>query len=205
MSTLLSGLAGTHYIQTLDQYVGHAAPHFQASLFDEHRPPPDTPSMTAMVDEITRVLGTHHLHVQPSAIYLLYTSNAPKNASSVNFCAWHSWFHTEHATSAFAYLPNIPGSTSFARCTPDYGPETVTSRYSMPTRSLAESTIHEVAEAMTDPSDHGWFGAFGTEVGDLCRIKPMDQRAATVALGGPDNVWVLPTLWDNVGGRCAGG
>jgi hypothetical protein len=188
---LLDGFGGSTYLAIANQYMrgGTAASKFVASYFDPSAPPGHSPSTAMIVNEVSKVLAANNLTPDPSAVYLVYTSNFPH----ANFCAWHSAGTIGSTTVQVGYMPN---TTGVAGCDPGnlYNANT----YSEGTRSLADSTAHEFMEATTDPVPlTGWADKNGQEIGDKCNFV----YSAAVTLSNR-STWQLQEEWSNSAGGC---
>jgi hypothetical protein len=194
MTALLSGFANSTYLATANQYMGTTATtQFMGAYSDTTAPPKTGPNVSTIVNEVASVLATHGLTAEPSAVYLVYTSNLPK----VNYCAWHAAGTIGTTTVQVGYLPNTSLTTG---CFPSSGWFSSTTSYSYGTRSIADNTAHEFMEAITDPvPPTGWVDANGAEIGDKCNFVYLGP----VTLSGANNVWQIQSEWSNATGACA--
>jgi len=80
---------------------------------------------------------------------------------SAGYCAWHSYGTCNNVPVQFAFFFNLDGD---AGCDPqDTRPD-----HSQGLAALANVSAHELAEAMTDPRNGGWYDSSGAENGDKC-------------------------------------
>ena len=191
---LLGGFGGSNYLAIADQYMpgGTTSSSFVQSFVDTSAPPSHSPSVGAIVNEVAKVLTANGKTPDPTAVYLVYTSNYPH----ANFCAWHSAGSIEGATVQVGYMPN---TTGVGGCDP--GNKYNSNTYSQGTRALADATAHEFMEATTDPVPlSGWADKNGQEIGDKCNFN----FASTVTLHNGSK-WQLQQEWSNATGGCTQG
>jgi hypothetical protein len=192
MTALLSGLSGSSYLATANQYLGTTATTtFAGSLEDLSAPPKNGPNTSAIVDEVAKVLASYALSPNPNAVYLVYTSNLPK----VNYCAWHASGAINSTTVQVAYLPNTANTTG---CYPTTGWFSGLTNWSYGTRSIADNTAHEFMESITDPvPPTGWVDGNGLEIGDKCNFVYLAPVTLSV-----HNVWQIQSMWSDAAGGC---
>lgn len=139
------------------------------------------------LDISKEVLKMNPTSLDETAYYPVYT-DIPRG--SAKFCAWHSSFTTTDGKHIkFAFFFDIQNDTSCS----------VTGAYTEPslvTQSLANVSIHELAEAMTDPEITAWYDKNGLENADKCAWKFKE-----VTLN--QTKWILQGEWDNKIHGCA--
>jgi hypothetical protein len=126
----------------------------------------------------------------PNGIYLVFTSNFPH----VNYCAWHNVATANGATFQVAYIPNnalAPG------CSPYTVSNLHANSYSAGTVADADSTAHELMEAITDPHINAWYDQTGAEIADKCEYNY--QSVVTLTNGSN---WQIQSEWSNAIGGC---
>lgn len=128
--------------------------------------------------------------LSPDGYYPVYTDLKRGNAG---YCAWHSYGDVTVSGVTkrikFAFFFNLDGDSG---CTPSAS----SGSYSQGAQSLANVSIHEIAEAMTDPELNAWYDKQGYENADKCAWK-----MNTVTLTG-GKTWSLQGEWDNSTGTC---
>ena len=185
MATFFAGLNGSTYLKTALQYLRGAPLSATAgSVATDSSTPPAKVSTSTLGAEVAKLFPT----VDPSGIYVVFTSNFPKGGG---FCAWHGNTSVNGTAVSVAYMPNSTGVTG---CDPGNlfgvaGSEGL--------RSLADSTAHEVMESITDPQINAWYDKSGSEIGDKC----VWQYAAPVTLHN-NSVWQLQEEWSNAVSGC---
>jgi hypothetical protein len=190
LDALFNGLNGTSFLGIAQQYMRTAAvsASFGGNLFDSSSPPSSSPSTSAILNEVVKVVGQGNLN--PNAIYFVYTSNFPSQNS---FCAWHSGGTSNGVNVQFAYMPNTSGISG---CDPDGIANYYANSYSEGTRSLGNVTSHEFMEAITDAQISAWYDRRGSEIGDKCAWK------FTGAVQLASGTWGLQEEWSNSAGGC---
>ena len=189
LTSLLSGLGGSSYLQLAQQYMRGAAvtSSYVTSYDDVSSPPSHSPQVRTIVDEVAKMLGPTAVP-DPQAIYFVFTSNDPVKS----FCAWHSSGTVNGVTVQVAYLPNTDG---VAGCDPGdlFGANT----FGEGTRSIADSLAHEFMESVTDAVPvTGWADKNGAEIADKCNFV----YGAPVRVGKVS--WQLQEEWSNATGGC---
>src|SRR6476469_1827026 len=132
---------------------------------------------------------------QPDAkgVYFIFTATG---AGHVSYCAWHSYGSCSNGKPVqVAYMPNIDG---IAGCDPQ---DTYGTGHSQGLAAIANVTAHELAEAITDPRNGGWYDRSGNENGDKCAWS----FAGPVAFHYTDpltnvvtnSTWKLQMEWSN--------
>jgi uncharacterized membrane protein len=204
MDTFLEDLEGSHYIRIADQYMFGARAHtrFGGNLFDSSAPPAEPLALNAqgidvITPEVLKVLQDNGLKLDPTAIYMLFTSNFPTDAATQSYCAFHANTFSPDGTLFFlAYMPNPASALS------DCGsgdPLVTPNNYSAATRAMADSTAHEFMETITDPNGDAWINADGSEIGDLCVFLYQTWVPLT------DSRWKIQEMWSNQASGCVQG
>jgi hypothetical protein len=168
----LSDLDGSDYLHIADQYFFGQKAHtrFGGNFFDvSSNPPTQDPPTVDLVAEIYKVLVSNGQKPDPTAVYMLYTSNFPNENY---YCAFHDYDPAPDGTIIhLAYLPtptiNLLANDQMG-CPIDFDPLIKPNPYSDSTRGLADSTAHEFMETITDPNVDAWVDPNFTEIGDLC-------------------------------------
>ena len=191
LPTLFAGFNASPWLSIAGQYMRGASvsSSYVSTLTDTSAPPTRSPSTVTIVNEVTKVLGAHKIAASPSAVYLVYTSNFPKQNS---FCAWHSHGTSSGVDIAVAYMPN---TTGVAGCDP--GNLYNANSYSQGTRSLANVSSHEFMESITDKDINAWYDSSGSEIGDKCAW----MFSAPVPLSNGSK-WQLQEEWSNAMKGC---
>jgi hypothetical protein len=191
IAALFEGMNGASFLGIGTQYMcgATASSSFLTSLTDTSSSPPSRgPSTSTIVNEACKVINANGQLADPTALYLVYTSNFPAH---VSYCAWHSAGTCNGVIIQVAYMPNVTG---IAGCDP--GNNYSCNSYSQGTRSLANVSSHEFMEAITDPDLNAWYDSSGAEIGDKCAW----QFASCVNLTGGN--WQLQKEWSNSASGC---
>jgi len=191
LTSLAGGFNGSGFMKDIfPQYMrgAGATTGFVTSLYDSNTTPPSHgPSTSTIVNEACKMINGNGLTVDPTAVYVVLTSNFPKGA---NYCAWHSWGSCNGQTIQVAYMPNTTGVSG---CN---DPVLSCSGYSQGTNSIANVLSHEFSEAITDATGSAWYDNSGSEIGDKCAWK----FSACVKL--TTGSWQLQQEWSNAANGC---
>jgi hypothetical protein len=193
IDALFEGLNSSSFLGISTQYMrgdgGVSSSSFHTNLTDASSSPPSrAPSTSTIVNEACKVINANRLTADPSALYLVYTSNFPAH---VNYCAWHSDGTCNGVTIQVAYMPN---TTGIGGCDPGnlYNCNT----YTQGTRSLTNVSSHEFMEAVTDPDLNAWYDSSGSEIGDKCAWQ------FTSCVNLTTGNWQLQEEWSNSASGC---
>jgi hypothetical protein len=188
MASLFSGFNGSAYLGIAGQYMRGASisSSYGGTFIDTSAPPSRAPRTSEIGAEVCKLIA----HPDPSAIYFVFTSNAPKS----NYCAWHDKATCNGVTFQVAYVPNqglIPGCSPYTRS--NLGCNSLSDG----TVTSADSVAHEFMEAVTDPHIDAWYGS-GGEIADKCNFNY--QACVTLANG---STWQIQSEWSNAISGCA--
>ena len=146
---------------------------------------------SSVFDKVVSAVGFPNL--SNDGYYPVYT-DIPRGTAG--YCAWHSAGTVTSGgvskTIKFAFFFSLDGDSG---CDPN---DTRT-LYSQGTEALANVTIHELAEAMTDPQLNAWFDKQGYENADKCAWQ---FSTTPVYLAGDTAGWKLQGEWDNSKASC---
>ncbi len=187
MEQILAGFGGSSYLAIANQYLrgATATSTFAGSLVDTSAPPSKSLSVADLAAEVTAAVSAGHVTPGPSDIYLVFTTNFVNGGS----CAWHSSSTIGSALVQLAYLPNTSGVKACDAGTPFGG-------WSEGTRSVMDSSAHELMEAVTDAvPGTAWKDKNGAEIGDKC-----NATVGPVVLG--TTTWYLQPEWSNSAQGC---
>jgi hypothetical protein len=190
LTALASGLNGSSFLNGIfPQYmrVSGVATAYKQSLYDASAPPTRGPKTSTIVAEACKVISANGLNPDPTAIYMVLTSNFP---GRVNYCAWHSYGNCNGTTIQVAYLPNTTGVSG---CN---DPVFSCNGYSQGTNSIANVLSHEFSEAITDATASAWYDSSGSEIGDKCAWQ--FQSCVNLTSGS----WQLQMEWSNSRSGC---
>jgi hypothetical protein len=162
MESLLSGFNGSNYLGIAQQYMRGAsvATLYGGALVDTSAPPAKPPTTANIAAEVCKLFPSP----DPSAVYFVFTSNAPK----VNYCAWHASATCNGTTFQIAYVPNQ--ALLLSGCSPYLVANLGCNNLSEGTVASADSVAHEFMEAITDPQLNAWYDHGGAEIGDKCNF-----------------------------------
>jgi hypothetical protein len=188
MDALLGGLNGSSYLGIAQQYLRGASISTNEGRprTDASAPPRHGPSTAEIGAEVAKLVQ----QPDPNGIYLVFTSNYPH----VNYCAWHNVTSANGVTFQVAYIPNnalAPG------CSPYTVSNLHANSYSQGTVADADSTAHELMEAITDPHINAWYEQNGAEIADKCEYNY--QGIVTLA---NLTTWQIQSEWSNALGGC---
>jgi hypothetical protein len=193
MTTFLTGFGSSNLLQIAKEYMRGATPTatYKRAFIDTSTPT-SKPSSSALAAEIKKVLAANNATADANGIYVVFTSTFPKGNS---FCAWHDGATVNGTAIAEAFMPNPDGVTGCA--TPSTYDGT---GFSAATRSLADSTSHELMEAITDKTPSGntlaWIDNGGGEIADKCEFV----YGGPVRIGGLN--WEVQEEWSNAVSAC---
>ena len=190
LTALASGLNGSSFLNDIfPQYMRGrgVATAYKQSLYDASAPPTHGPKTSTIVAEACKVISANGLNPDPTAIYMVLTSNFP---GRVNYCAWHSYGNCNGTTIQVTYLPNTTGVSG---CN---DPVFTCNGYSQGTNSIANVLSHEFSEAITDATASAWYDSSGSEIGDKCAWQ--FQSCVNLTSGS----WQLQMEWSNSRSGC---
>jgi hypothetical protein len=194
---LQSGFGGSAYLALADQYLfgRKAQTHFGGSLFDSSAPPTQDPPTSEIVTEVYSVLSDNGKKPDPSAVYMVFTSNFPNENY---YCAYHDYGIGPDGTAIHVIF--VPNSTNQPLCWVQ-PPELSCNHHSNGLQAAANSVAHELMESITDPNTDAWFNAlYNDEIGDPCNFTY--KRCVNLA---NETVWQLQEIWSNKVGACVQG
>jgi hypothetical protein len=190
LTSFAQGLNGSTFMGDIfPQYMRGAgvSTSYVTSYFDSSAPPNHGPQTSTIVNEACRVITNNGLTPDPTAVYVVLTSNFPKGA---NYCAWHSYGNCNGTTIQVAYMPNTTGVSG---CN---DPVLTCNTFSQGTQSIANVLSHEFSEAITDANANAWYDSSGSEIGDKCAWT----FSACVNL--KTSSWQLQKEWSNSVSGC---
>ena len=160
LDTWYSGIGGSDYAKTVDEYAGTNGTVGPSSTHDGHVV--DTTaasgggSTSAILAEVCKVITSP----DPSGngYYPVYT-DLPRGRAS--YCAWHSSGACGGVAVQFAFFWDLDGD---AGC----DPQDTSGLHSQGLAALANVSGHEMSEARSDPASGGWYDSSGAENGDKC-------------------------------------
>jgi hypothetical protein len=195
MTKFLAGFGASNYLQIAKQYMRGSSitATYKGAYFDTSAPTSKSPSTSGLAVEIQKVLTANSLTADPNGIYVVFSSDAPNGGG---FCAWHNGATVGGTSVAEAYLPNPTSILAGCGTPADFDG----TGYSAATRSLADSTAHELMESITDQSPGGkttaWVDKGGAEVADKCEFV----YGGPVRIGGLN--WEVQEEWSNAVSAC---
>jgi len=194
LAKMFSGLEGTAYLRTLDQYMRgtKATVSFAGNLFDASAPPAGPMSNAALETEICGLLDANGIAPRQDGVYAVFSDNAPPQTE-----CQHGFATCHGMTITIAYIPN-----AFAGVTDPQSPDVCGRSQMVGVFSLCAT--HELFEAMTDPTGRGWWDfqaqQNGTpEIADKCGQIPIFTCSVALANG---SMWRLPYMWSNAANQC---
>jgi serine protease len=131
-----------------------------------------------------------------NASYVIMVPHGVKvNGFGSNYCAWHSDTSTTGGTIAYTNLPYQPDA-GFS-C----GVHAVNSSSIGVNDGVSIVGGHEQAETETDPELNAWFDASGSEIGDKCAWRNLQDTSFGGSTLGTSEFATQP-LWSNSAGGC---
>jgi hypothetical protein len=182
MASLLAGFNGSSYLGIAQQYMRGAAisTQYMGEVFDSSSPPSSAPNSDALGSEVCKLFASP----DPSALYIVFTSNAP----NVRYCAWHNKTSCNGVTFQVAYVPN---QALLSGCSPYTKSNLHCNSYSDGTVTSADSVAHEFMEAITDAHIDAWYDKNKAEIGDKCNY--VYQGCVNL----PNGSWQIQSEWSN--------
>jgi hypothetical protein len=199
--------ASTTYVQNVGSFGGSyvdTSP-YPSSACNNTNTPGNCITDAQLRAEIQKVMSLKNWQGGLNKIYFLYTSSGEGSCSNGDatscsysqYCAYHSF---------------IPGSPPIIYANMPFGdpklcqdgtPPSPNGDPAADTASTAAS--HELSEAITDPLENAWFGAQGTEIGDLCAYKygAMNWGNNNANQMWNGNLYLVQQEWDNHINACA--
>lgn len=173
------GSAGSAYPGLAGQYLRGASPAMikRSAFFDSSAPPKNSPTGATLGAEVAKVLNGGVLVT--NAIYSDDTNNDGAN----NYCVLHVSTTLASTPVQVAYVANTSGD---AGCDPG---NLTGSTVSEGTRSVADSTAHEIMEAITDASPHRLDRCRWIRESDACETATEAAVSLTHAPGHPQPEW----------------
>ena len=187
ISALLTGFNGSGYLGVAQQYMRGApvSTTYMGSVPDTSAPPAKAPQTSEIGAEVCKLFP----NPDPTAIYIVFTSNAP----NVRYCAWHDMTTCNGVTFQVAYIPN---QAQLSGCSPYLAKNLRCNSYSEGTVASADSVAHEFMEAITDPRLDAWYDKHGAEIGDKCNFVYQS------CVSFPTGSWQIQAEWSNAINAC---
>ena len=162
MDLWYSGIAGTQYARTTDEYTQTGGAHVTTQIaytkgsyiIDGSSAPSRAPATSTILGEVCKVIK----NPQTNGYYPVYIDH-PRG--SAGYCACHSSGSCGGVNVQFAFFFNLDGD---AGC----DPASSVSGQSEGLQALANVSGHELSEARTDPQLNAWYDSRGNENGDKC-------------------------------------
>jgi len=198
INAFLTGFGGSNYIHASTEYYGVDGAHvgtassFSGSFTVLSAAPANAPTVTAVQNEVCKVLAAGGVAPRTDAIYNVYASTTRGGAG---YCAWHSYGSCNGTNVQFAWYFNLDGDSG---CNPGTPTGSYTSGHtnSQGLAAIANVTAHEVSEAITDPRNGGWYDSKNGENADKCAwsFSPSNSGLVTLTGGG---TYRLQMEWSN--------
>lgn len=203
-NSFINGIGGSQWLSSVTQYGEPASPYVGNSANIYSGVWNDTSSIPSLTSSSTYQSRIAAEAQKAAAHFGNYTSNAsyvimlPHNVAVYNFaadsnslsayCAWHSYTTANGSTIAYTNFPYMPDAG--ASC----GVGSVNSPGTLDGVSIVGG--HEQAETETDPLLNAWYEGRGSENGDLCAWKNLQDTKFSTG--------TFPTqpLWSNSANAC---
>ena len=208
LPSFLGGFPNSAYQRVLFEYsdhsasvVGHdgtfttydnpttSAPYVRSFVGNGSAPATD-PSSQTVSNEVCSLLSANGIAPDDHAFYAVYATT-PFDGT---FCGWHSFGLCGGKYIKFAFFPaNINTIVNNGTC----DVADVSGLHSAELAALANTTAHELAEAVTDPLAETWYAVNPDlgEVGDKCNFT-FDPNTPLVTLSNGSQ-FKVQTLWSN--------
>ena len=179
-----NGFGGSNYAATTTEYTGAngrvtTSSHYNGHDVDTSAAPTSAPSVSTIQAEVSKMISAP----VSNGYYPVYIDQPRGNAG---YCAWHSYGTVHGVAVQFAFFFDLTGD---AGC----DPQDTTTSHSQGLAALANVSGHELAEAMTDPRNGGWYDRQGNENGDKCAWS---FGAPTVTFKNGSQ-WKIQGEWSN--------
>ena len=158
-----SGVGGSEYARTCDEYSGTSgqvtsAISFTGHIVDTSAAPAHAPRTSTVLQEVCTVLATNGVTPLADSYYAVYI-DTPRHGA--NYCAWHSYGSCNNVPVQFGFFFNLDND-------PGCDPQDTSGLHSQGLAALANVSGHELSEARTDPRAAGWYDSSGAENADKC-------------------------------------
>ena len=211
IDTLLAGYNNSAYAQSPSEYYdkqGHVTPFatYWGHIMDTSASPgvgAVTPAVA--IAEACKMTGNNP---DPGGIYAVFTS--VEGGVANNNCAFHTSGVCGSGRKAVPIqVAAVPYASGVAGTGCDGVQDTVTG-HSLVLAQIANLTMHEVIEAITDPRGSGWHDGNGEEIADKCirifrRISPTTPCSRTGRSGNYRGCGPTRRTWPGVGRRTRSG
>lgn len=162
MDLWYSGISGTEYARTTDEYTQSNGARVTTSIaytsgtyaVDGTAAPSGAPATSTILAEVCRKIS----NPQTNGYYPVYIDHS---RGSAGYCAWHSSGSCGGVTVQFAFFFDLDND---AGC----DPASSISGQSQGLQALANVSGHELSEARTDAHGNAWYDNRGNENGDKC-------------------------------------
>jgi hypothetical protein len=163
LDTWYNGVGGSKYAATSTEYTGFGGQVTSSVTYNGHyidlsSAPNHAPSTSAVLNEVCKVISVNKLTIPSNNYYAVYVDGSRRGA---NYCAWHSYGACNGTPVQFGFFFNLDGD---AGC----DPQDASGIHSQGLAALSNVTGHELAEAVTDPRNGGWWDSSGQENADKC-------------------------------------
>jgi hypothetical protein len=158
MDTWYQGYGGSKYASTSTEYTGTNGKVGTSVSFGGHFVDGTAASTGQRVAPILAEVCKVIPNPVANGYYPVYT-DLPRGHAG--YCAWHSYGSCGSTPVQIAFFWKLDGD---AGC----DPESTVSGHSQGLAAIANVSGHELAEAMTDPRNGGWYDSQGEENGDKC-------------------------------------
>jgi len=193
--SLLSGYSNSDYAHTPIEYSDRSgritpfASYWGHTIDTSAAPVAGGLTSSVAVAEACRITNNQP---DPGGIYVVVTSTG----SGPNGCAFHTWGTCGTGRKALPIQVAAVPYASGAIGTGCEGVQDFETGHSLALAQMANLTMHEVVETITDPRGSGWRDAFGDEIADKC-IKIFPPSVGLYSLFSNGSIWKLQAEWSN--------
>ena len=188
MDTFYSGIGGSNYAATADEYTDATGPvtstiAYHGHIIDDLTAASDgtrtAPILAEVCKEITKITTP-----VSNGYYPVYVDLKRGHAG---YCAWHSVGTCGATQVQFAFFFNLDGD-------PGCDPQDTSGLHPQGLAALANVSGHELSEARTDPHLNAWYDSSGSENADKCAWT---FGTPLVAFTNNGSQWKIQGNWSN--------
>jgi hypothetical protein len=193
---LLNGYSNSTYANSPTEYSDRAgfvtpvATYWGHSIDTSSAPNVDGLTSSVAIAEACKMTGNQP---DPGSVYVVFGSMPNTTVS----CAYHTWGTCGTGRKAVPIqVAAIAYSSGLTDSTCPHGVQDTLTGHSLALAQIANLTMHEVIETITDPRGNGWRDANGDEIADKCQgTFPPSLSSYPMFTNGL--IWKLQAMWSN--------
>ena len=176
LDTLLTGYAGSRYASTLAEYYDRTGPISGYSIYAGHTidasPAPAAGGLTSALT-LARVCAATGNNPDPNTVLHVYLHAEGRRCAGRHVqLSCERYLHKREGIASRRRAVRIRRHRNGLSRRAGYG----NWRCSLALAQMANLTMHELAETITDPRNNGWSDAYHTEIGNKCILTfPLDR------------------------------